>query len=927
MTKKNLMRYPARRIEKKWQKNWRENGTYEVNIDDRPKYYVLDMFPYPSGAGLHVGHPLGYIASDIISRHKRMQGFNVLHPMGYDSFGLPAEQYAIQRGIHPAKATEENIKQFRSQLENIGLSYDWNRELRTSDPDYYQWTQRIFILLFGHYYDINSNKAEPIEKLIKYFESNGSRECPGFGSEITPFSSEDWIKMSDKEQSDMLMNFRLAYRKTSYVNWCEGLGTVLANDEVVNGVSERGGYPVVQKPMLQWSLRITAYAERLVSDLDKLDWSDALIAQQKNWIGRSEGATIHFQLDGLDDAIAVFTTRPDTLFGCSFMVLAPEHDLVEELTTTERKSEVVAYKNYVSGRSELERMTDKKVSGAFTGGFAKHPFTNDLLPVYISEYVLKDYGTGAIMAVPAHDERDRAFAEHFDLEVPTVVDQSHLSNAEPQDKDGIMVNSDFLNGLEVKDAIEKAIEKLSSLETGHRTINYKLRDANFSRQRYWGEPFPIIYDENDIPQTVPDEELPVRLPHMDHIQQKEGKSPLSTAENWIKVDGKGRREVDTMPGFAGSSWYFLRYMDPHNKDEMFSSEAVQYWKDVDCYIGGTEHAVGHLMYARFWHKFLFDLGRVPTQEPFKKLINQGMIQGRSLLLDVQKEGKRRSLHIPIHLADDKDRLSKKHFMQLQKEDNRFEGIDIQSDLNWKSDESGAPFVPLRAEIEKMSKSKYNVVNPDEVIDEFGTDAFRMFEMFLGPIEDHKPWDTQSITGVVKFLQRIYDLYFNENHEWIVTEGDPGPEELKSLHTCIKKVTEDIERRSFNTCISAMMICVNELRDMNCRKLKILDPISRLLSPFAPHLSEEIWNHIHPNSTITEQPYPQYNEEYLVEDQIEYPICINGKKRGVHTFAKEDSKDTIEQTVRDLEVVKKWAEGKKIVKVIVVPDRMVNLVVK
>lgn len=927
MTKKNLMRYPARRIEKKWQKKWQEKKTYEVEIDDRPKYYVLDMFPYPSGAGLHVGHPLGYIASDIISRHKRMQGYNVLHPMGYDSFGLPAEQYAIQRGIHPAKATEENINKFRSQLQNIGLSYDWSRELRTSDPEYYQWTQRIFLLLFGQYYDITTNKAEPIENLIQFFETNGSRECPAFGSEIEPFSAQDWREMSEKNQSDLLMNFRLAYRKTSYVNWCEELGTVLANDEVVNGVSERGGFPVVQKPMLQWSLRITAYAERLVSDLKKLDWSDALVAQQKNWIGRSEGATIHFRLDSLEDAIAVFTTRPDTLFGCSFMVLAPEHDLVDALTTEEQQSEVDSYKKYVAGRSELERMTDKKVSGAFTGGFAKHPFTNDLLPIYISEYVLKDYGTGAIMAVPAHDERDRAFAEHFDLEVPKVVDQSHLSNVDPQDKQGIMVNSDFLNGLEVTDAIEKAIEQLKSLRTGRRTVNYKLRDANFSRQRYWGEPFPIIYDEDGIPRPVPDEELPVRLPHLDHIEQKDGKSPLSAAEDWIQVDGKGRREVDTMPGFAGSSWYFLRYMDPHNEQEMFSSEAVEYWKDVDCYIGGTEHAVGHLMYARFWHKFLYDLGRVPTQEPFKKLINQGMIQGRSLLLDVQKEGKRRSLHIPIHLADEKDRLSKEKFLQLQKEDNRFEGINITSDIDWKTDESGSPFVPLRAEIEKMSKSKYNVVNPDEVIEEFGTDAFRMFEMFLGPIEDHKPWDTQSITGVVKFLQRIYDLYFDEDHNWIVTDEETTAKELKSLHTCIKKVTEDIERRSFNTCISAMMICVNELRDMECRKVKILTPLSRLLSPFAPHLAEEIWNHIQPETSVTLQAYPTHDESYLIEDQIEYPVCINGKKRGTHTFDKEASKQDIEVTVRELDLVKKWTDGKNIVKVIVVPDRMVNLVVK
>jgi len=927
MTKKNSMRYPARRIEKKWQKRWEEQKTYQVEIDDQPKYYVLDMFPYPSGAGLHVGHPLGYIASDIISRHKRMQGFNVLHPMGYDSFGLPAEQYAIQKGIHPAKATEENINKFRSQLKNIGLSYDWSRELRTSDPSYYKWTQRIFLLLFEHYYDINSHKAEPISKLIAYFKKEGNKECSAFGTAVEPFSAKEWKAMSTKQQADVLMNFRLAYRKTAYVNWCEELGTVLANDEVVNGVSERGGFPVVQKPMLQWSLRITAYAERLVSELENLDWSPALIAQQKNWIGRSEGATIHFQLDGVQQAIPVFTTRPDTLFGCSFMVLAPEHELIDLLVTDEQKEEVNKYRQYVAGRSELDRMTDKKVSGAFTGGFAKHPFTDKLLPIYISEYVLKDYGTGAIMAVPAHDERDKNFAQYFDLPIPEVVDQSSFPDAESTDKVGVMKNSDFLNGLDISQAIERAIERLEDLGTGHKTINFKLRDANFSRQRYWGEPFPIVYDDNDVAQPLAIEDLPVQLPHLDHIQQKDGKSPLSAAEEWINNEAAGRREVDTMPGFAGSSWYFLRYMDPHNQEEMFSQKAVDYWRDVDCYIGGTEHAVGHLMYARFWHKFLYDLGRVPTREPFKKLINQGMIQGRSLLLDLHKEGTQRSLHVPIHLADEKDRLKKDDFLQLQKEDHRFDGIDSNRDIQWQTDDNLEAYIVLRADVEKMSKSKYNVVNPDEVIEEFGTDAFRMFEMFLGPIEDHKPWDTQSITGVVKFLQRVYDLYFTEDHEWLVTEEEPKPEELKALHACIKKVTEDIERRSFNTCISAMMICVNELREANCHKSQILNPLVRLLSPFAPHLAEEIWSYFSPERSITKEAYPEHNEKFLVESKIEYPICINGKKRGTYTFNKEDNKQKIESTVQTLDFVKKWTEGKNIMKVIVVPDRMVNLVVK
>ena len=921
------MRYPARQIEKKWQKKWEENQTYKIEIDEKPKYYVLDMFPYPSGAGLHVGHPLGYIASDIISRHKRMQGYNVLHPMGYDSFGLPAEQYAIQRGIHPAKATKDNIDKFRSQLQNIGLSYDWSRELRTSDPKYYKWTQGIFLLLFKHYYDLKSDCARPIADLVKHFESSGSQNCTAFGSEIEDFSAEDWKSMSQKRQSDLLMNYRLAYRKVSYVNWCEDLGTVLANDEVVNGVSERGGYPVVQKPMLQWSLRITAYADRLANGLEKLDWSPALIAQQQNWIGRSEGATIHFNLSSDSDSIAVFTTRPDTLFGCSFMVLAPEHDLVDELTTEAQQNEVSAYKKYVAGRSELERMMDKKVSGAFTGGFVVHPFTNDQIPIYISEYVLKDYGTGAIMAVPAHDERDRNFAKHFDLPIPEVVDQSQFPNADPDDKVGKMKNSDFLNGLHVEKAIEKAILRLEKLEAGHRTVNYKLRDANFSRQRYWGEPFPIVYDAENIPHSLEKEELPLELPHLDDIRRENGKSPLTKAEDWISLDGDKQREVDTMPGFAGSSWYFLRYMDPHNEEEMFSAKAVNYWRDVDCYIGGTEHAVGHLMYARFWHKFLFDIGKVPTEEPFKKLINQGMIQGRSLLLDIEQNDQKRSLHIPINLADSKDRLYRSSFKNLVKEDNRFEGIDLDSDIDWEKDAENNSYVALRAEVEKMSKSKYNVVNPDDIIEEYGADGFRMFEMFLGPIEDHKPWDTQSITGIIKFLHRLYDLYFSENEDWIVTNDEPSDQELKILHTCIKKVTEDIERRSFNTCISAMMICVNELKSLNCHKLKVLEPLSRLLSPFAPHLAEEIYTHFNPNESVTTQPFPKHNENYLVENNIEYPICINGKKRGTETFAKSASKEDIITQSKNLEVVKKWTEGKEIVKTIVVPERMINFVVK
>jgi len=921
------MRYPARRIEKKWQQRWQEEKTYEVGITDLPKYYVLDMFPYPSGAGLHVGHPLGYIASDIISRHKRMQGFNVLHPMGYDSFGLPAEQYAIQRGIHPASATEENIEKFRAQLKNIGLSYDWSRELKTSDPKYYQWTQKIFLLLYGHYYDTDTDGAQPLERLKDYFDAKGSDGVPAIGGEDLSFTSSQWNAMDRKEREDVLMNYRLAYRKISYVNWCEALGTVLANDEVVNGVSERGGHPVIQKPMLQWSLRITAYAERLADGLKQLDWSDALIAQQKNWIGRSEGATIRFDLQDISESIEVFTTRPDTLFGCSFMVLAPEHEAVPKLTAKAHEKEVQQYIDYASSRSEIERMSDKKVSGAFTGGYATHPLSQKPLPIYIREYVLKDYGTGAIMAVPAHDERDQSFAQHFDLPIPQVVDQSAYPDANLQDKVGQMIQSDFLNGMTVVEAIEAAIQALEKENRGRRTINYKLRDANFSRQRYWGEPFPITYDDDGLPHTVAYDELPVRLPELEKIQQKEGKSPLSFADDWVQTKDGQRREVDTMPGFAGSSWYFLRYMDPHNDNEMFSREAVDYWRDVDCYVGGTEHAVGHLMYARFWHKFLYDLGKVPTEEPFRRLINQGMIQGRSLLLDISQRGQQRSIHVPIDRADDKDRLFKRDFIELQSEDRRFEGIDADRDLPWQYDENQHAFLPLRADIEKMSKSKHNVVNPDDVIEEFGADGFRMFEMFLGPIEDHKPWDTQSITGIVKFLHRCYDLYFTESEEWQVVDEPANKEELKILHTCIKKVTEDIERLSFNTCISALMIAVNDLRSMECRKLEILEPLCRLLSPFAPHLAEEIWSNIEPRSSVTSQAYPQHEEKYLIEDEVEYPICINGKKRDLHSFPREASKEEIQSTAAGLEVVKKWTEGKQIVKVIVVPGRMVNFVVK
>lgn len=922
------MIYPARIIEKKWQKHWEENKLYQVNNRSaKPKYYVLDMFPYPSGSGLHVGHPLGYIASDIISRHKRMLGYNVLHPMGYDAFGLPAEQYAIQRGVHPAISTEQNIRQFRKQLKNIGLSYDWSRELKTCDPDYYRWTQHIFLLLFEYYYDLKDQKARPIQQLIQAFEESGSKDVQAATSEKEEFTSRQWKSLTNKRKDEILMQYRLAYRKVSYVNWCEQLGTVLANDEVVNGVSERGGYPVIQKPMLQWSLRITAYADRLLDGLKSLDWSKALKAQQENWIGRSEGATIFFEIEESERELEVFTTRPDTIFGCTFMVMAPEHDWVDELTTDEYRSQIEEYKSYVGSRSEIERMSDKKISGAFTGRYAVHPFTREKLPIYISEYVLKDYGTGSIMAVPSNDERDHRFAEKFDLKVREILDMSDFPEAGREEKVGVLKNSEFLNGLQVEEAIDKVVRELKKEGKGHSTVNYKLRDANFSRQRYWGEPFPILYDEDNVTVTVDRDQLPIELPPMEDIQSTGGKSPLSRNEEWVNEIEGFRREVDTMPGFAGSSWYFLRYMDPDNDAEMFSQEAVNYWQDVDCYIGGTEHAVGHLMYARFWHKFLFDLGKVPTSEPFKRLINQGMIQGRSLYLTIHKENAERRLHVPVSLADEKDRLYKTAFKKLQLEDLRFEDVDINQDLDWKEDKEGKKYVQLEPEIEKMSKSKLNVINPDDVIEEYGTDCFRLFEMFLGPIEDHKPWDTQSITGVSKFLNRFWSLYFDEHNNWIVTKEEASGEELKVLHNCIKKVNEDIDRLSFNTCISAMMIAVNDYRQLNCHKGALLKELVKLMAPFAPHIAEEIWSHFGEKRSVSQVEFPKHEEKYLVEDEISYPICINGKKRGEAAFPADLGKDELAEKAKELDIVQKWAEGKSIRKTIVVPGRMINFVVQ
>jgi leucyl-tRNA synthetase len=970
------MEYQPRVIEKKWRENWVKEDIYKVEeIASKPKYYVLDMFPYPSGAGLHVGHPLGYIASDIFSRYKRMSGFNVLHPMGYDAFGLPAEQYAIQTGVHPAHSTAKNIERYREQLDNLGFSFDWSREVRTCDPSYYKWTQWIFLKLFNSYYDTKDQKAKPIKELITHFEQKGSNGIAAFGTPPPAFTASEWAAWPPSEKDQILMNYRLAYRKTTYVNWCEALGTVLANDEVKDGVSERGGYPVERKPMLQWSLRITAYAERLLNDLESLEWSEAMKKMQANWIGRSQGAQLFFDVQNHDQPIEIYTTRPDTIFGATFMVLAPEHELVEQITTTEQQNEVDSYLEYVNKRSERERMAEtKEVTGAFTGAHAINPFNQKLIPVYISEYVLKDYGTGAIMAVPADDERDQRFAKKFGLEILPVVDKSKYPGASLDDKVGILINSDFLNGLEVPDAIEKVTQNIEEIKIGRRQINYKLRDAIYSRQRYWGEPFPVKYDKDGVTHPLKEEELPLELPNLEDFKPASGnKSPLARLSDWVETTDGMVRETDTMPGFAGSSWYFLRYMDPHNSNFFADRGAVNYWREVDLYVGGTEHAVGHLMYSRFWHKFLFDNGWVPTSEPFKKLINQGMIGGTMLYIqeavfspkdrpkhlvkvwtsdlehqtitgnwDKLGEGTIRPVTkrlIPLALGKEvavdgvgEWRLYQKNLLNAHNIDASgwayLSGfLDREDVFLWKTKEGEEPYLELTFEIGKMSKSKYNVINPDDVVENYGADCFRMYEMFLGPVEQAKPWDTKGIDGVSKFLRKYWSLFFSQNNEFVLESETGTKEELKVLHSTVKKVKEDIERFSFNTCISAFMVAVNELRKLNCNKAEILLPLTRLMAPFAPHISEEIWSLAGQRGSIHLEDYPAFNEEYLVEDSINYPLSINGKKRGTLDLPAGLDKESIEKAVMQTDVVQKWTEGKEIVKVIVVPGRMVNVVVK
>ncbi len=929
--KKN-MEYNFREIQIKWQKYWRENKTYKVDIDKtKPKYYVLDMFPYPSGAGLHVGHPLGYIASDIFSRYKVHKGFNVLHPMGYDAFGLPAEQYAIQTGTHPAITTEKNIQRYREQLDNIGFSYDWDREIRTCDPKYYKWTQWVVIQLFKHYYDNDLNRANPIKFLEEKFEKYGSSEVNAVHSEHEEFTAEEWQKMDYKKRQEILMNYRLMYLSEAYVNWCPKLGTVLANDEVVDGFSVRGGYPVERKKMKQWLLRITAYAQRLLDGFATIDWPEPVVEIQTNWIGRSEGATIFFEIADSNHKIEVFTTRPDTIYGATFMVLAPEHEMSLEIASPEYRQQVSDYIQWAKNRSEVERMAEKKVSGQFTGSYAINPFTKQQIPIYIADYVLIGYGTGAIMAVPAHDSRDFAFARHFNLPIIQVVQRPNEDNIPVEEwsesydsKEGIMINSGIINGLEVKDAIKTIIEKIEESEIGKKKVNYRLRDAIFGRQRYWGEPIPIYYKDG-IPHALSIEELPLELPEIDKfLPTEEGEPPLARAKNWKTFDGYPL-ETSTMPGFAGSSGYYLRYMDPHNEWELVSEKAVNYWHNVDLYIGGREHATGHLIYARFWNKFLYDLGLVPKDEPFQKLVNQGMIQGRSNFVyritgtntfvsyNLKDKYETQKIHVDINIVNN-DILDLDKFRKWQPEFENAEFIledDGKYHCGW--------------EIEKMSKSMHNVQNPDDIVEKYGADTLRIYEMFLGPIEQAKPWDTNGIEGAFRFLKKFWKLFFNNKNEFYLSDEQPDLNELKILHKTIKKVSDDIEKLAFNTAISSLMICVNELN--NCNKRKILEPLCILMSPFAPHIAEELWHLAGHNDSVTKQSWPVYNDAYTQENTFNYPISFNGKTRFNLDLDINLNNEQIKEIVLNNENSKKWIEGKEIVKIIIVPRKIVNIVVK
>ncbi len=939
------MEYNFREVEKKWQKYWKENQTFKTSADQsRPKYYVLDMFPYPSGSGLHVGHPLGYIASDIYARYKRLKGFNVLHPMGYDAFGLPAEQYAIQTGQAPAITTEQNIARYREQLDTIGLSFDWSREVRTSDPDYYKWTQWIFLKLFGSWYNNQSKRAEAIDVLIAEFSKNGNEMVDASSSQEYKFSAADWNTFSEAEKSEILLNYRLAYISEATVNWCPALGTVLANEEVKEGLSERGGYPVERKLMKQWSLRITAYADRLLNDLDGIDWPESLKEQQRNWIGKSEGAQLKFPLQNSDLSIEIFTTRPDTIFGATFMTLAPEHELVSRITTQTQKAAVENYIEEVKKRSERERMTEvKRISGVFTGAYAIHPFTEKPIPVWIGDYVLAGYGTGAVMSVPAHDERDHAFARHFSIPILEVIQGTEKKNIEEESydaKEGVCINSDFLNGMKVKDAMRRIIDEISSRGLGSGKVNFRLRDAIFGRQRYWGEPIPIYYKDG-LPQSMPESELPLILPEVDkYLPTEDGEPPLARAKNW-KYKDTYEYETTTMPGWAGSSWYFLRYMDAGNKEAFASKDALNYWQDVDLYIGGAEHATGHLLYVRFWTKFLFDLRLLPMSEPAKKLINQGMIQGRSNFVyrikdsnqfvsyNLKDKYETSALHVDVNMVEN-DILDLDAFKKWRSEYSN--ATFILEDKNTKQESSVETGVYVcGAEVEKMSKSKWNVVSPDAMIEKYGADCLRLYEMFLGPLELSKPWNTNGISGTSNFIRKLWKLFHSPSGGtkdliWTVTDDLPTKEEFKVLHKTIRKITEDIERYSFNTSVSNFMICVNELTELKCNKRTILEPLAILVAAYAPHIAEELWEKLGHKESISTAKFPEFKEEYLVEDQFAYPISINGKTKINLEISLALNKEEIEKEVLNADEVQKLLAGQSPKKVIIVPGRIVNIVI-
>ena len=924
------MDYTFNAIEAKWRQIWQERKTYQVTEDpSKPKFYVLDMFPYPSGAGLHVGHPLGYIASDIFARYKRLKGFNVLHPMGYDSFGLPAEQYAIQTGQHPAITTKENIARYRQQLDLMGFSFDWDREVRTSDPAYYKWTQWIFKQLFNAYYDLSQDKAAPISALIHTFEQEGNKNVQAVHDCEQQFDAATWAHFTPAEKEAVLQQYRMAYLAESWVNWCPALGTVLANDEIVNGVSERGGHPVEQKRMMQWSMRIKAYAERLLEGLDRIDWTDALKEQQRNWIGKSKGSSVHFEVKDNALQIEVFTTRPDTIFGVSFMVLAPEHPYVNQICTADQQEEIEAYKQQAALKTERDRQADvKNISGAFTGAYALHPFTGQEIPIWIGDYVLASYGTGAVMAVPCGDQRDYDFAKYFNLPIPSIFADQDLSEAAYTEKDAIIANSDFLNGLETKAAMEKAIAAIEQKGIGQGKTNYRLRDAVFSRQRYWGEPFPVYYQDG-LPQLVDDALLPVTLPDVDaYLPTEDGEPPLARAARaaWSCQLGE-RMEYNTMPGWAGSSWYFLRYMDPHNQETFADPEKLAYWNQVDLYIGGSEHATGHLLYARFWTKVLYDLGFLQFDEPFAKLINQGMILGKSAIAYMGPDQKMYSLDM---LPADKEGFREVRILiDLLNDD---ESIQLDALKAWQPQYAQQEFVCnadgkvlVKREVDKMSKRWYNVVTPDDLCEKYGADTLRMYEMFLGPLEQSKPWDTKGITGVHGFLKKYWRL-FHQNGHFEVSDAQPDPAALKTLHKTIKKLTDDLERFSFNTGVSSFMICVNELTEQKCNNRHILEQLTVLMAPYAPHICEEIWAQLQPlSSSIFTATYPVFDPSYLTESTFDYPVSFNGKMRYKATLELSLTSDEVKDLILAKPETQKWLEGKTPKKVIVVHGKIVNIV--